>query len=51
MTREETKKIVKENWVLTKEIERAAYRSDDEASVLDCFFFSNARKYSERVSN
>jgi hypothetical protein len=43
--------MVKENWVLTKEMERAAYRPDDEASVPDCFFFSNAGKHSERVSN
>jgi hypothetical protein len=32
-------------------MERAAYRPDDEASVLDCSFFSNARKHPERASN
>jgi hypothetical protein len=42
---------VKENWELTKEMERAAYRPDDKAGVLDCFFFSNAGKYFERASN
>jgi hypothetical protein len=51
MVCEETKKIVKENWELTKEIERAAYGPDDEAGVLDCSFFSNARKHPERASN
>jgi hypothetical protein len=49
--REETKKMVKENWELTKEMERAAYGPDDEAGVLDRFFFSNAGKHLERVSN
>jgi hypothetical protein len=49
--REETKKMVKENWELTKEMERAAYGPDDEAGVPDRSFFSNAGKHPERASN